>query len=81
MTAIALQGVTKDWGATRAVDAVTFAVEEGALAVLLGPSGCGKSTTLRLVAGLETVSAGRVLIGGADVTEAPPARRNGVYPV
>ncbi|MCX7893570.1 MAG: ABC transporter ATP-binding protein [Burkholderiales bacterium] len=76
MTAIALQGVTKDWGATRAVDAVTFAVEEGALAVLLGPSGCGKSTTLRLVAGLETVSAGRILIGGVDVTGAPPSRRN-----
>jgi sn-glycerol 3-phosphate transport system ATP-binding protein len=43
--------------------------------VLLGPSGCGKSTTLRLIAGLEQVSGGRVLIGGEDVTDRPPARR------
>jgi len=43
--------------------------------VLLGPSGCGKSTTLRLIAGLEQLSAGRVLIGGADVTHLPPAQR------
>ncbi|MCU0804838.1 MAG: ABC transporter ATP-binding protein [Burkholderiales bacterium] len=76
MSAIALEGVTKDWGATRAVDAVSFDVEEGTLAVLLGPSGCGKSTTLRLVAGLEAVSSGRVFIGGADVTAEPPGKRN-----
>jgi sn-glycerol 3-phosphate transport system ATP-binding protein len=76
VSAIALEGVTKDWGATRAVDAVSFDVEEGTLAVLLGPSGCGKSTTLRLVAGLEAVSSGRVFIGGADVTAEPPGKRN-----
>jgi len=48
----------------------------GTLAVLLGPSGCGKSTTLRLIAGLEQVSAGRILIGDVDVTALPPVRRN-----
>jgi sn-glycerol 3-phosphate transport system ATP-binding protein len=48
----------------------------GTLVVLLGPSGCGKSTTLRLIAGLEQVSAGRILIGDVDVTALPPVRRN-----
>src|SRR5439155_24594936 len=61
---------------TRAVDDVSFDVAEGTLAVLLGPSGCGKSTTLRLIAGLETVNAGRIRIGDVDVTALPPVRRN-----
>ena len=51
-----------------AVDRVSFSVAPGELVTLLGPSGCGKTTTLRMVAGLEAVSAGRVLIGGEDVT-------------
>ena len=76
VAAIALERVAKHWGATRAVDDVSFDVEAGTFAVLLGPSGCGKSTTLRLIAGLETVTAGRVRIGGSDVTEAPPSKRN-----
>ena len=68
MSAICLQDVTKAWGDTRAVDGVSFETAAGRFAELLGPSGCGKSTTLRLIAGLERVSAGRVLIGGKDVT-------------
>ena len=48
----------------------------GTLVVLLGPSGCGKSTTLRLIAGLERVTGGRILIGNEDVTERPPAARH-----
>jgi sn-glycerol 3-phosphate transport system ATP-binding protein len=75
LSAIRLHDVTKAWGTARAVDGVSFEAAAGGFAVLLGPSGCGKSTTLRLIAGLETVSAGRVLIGGTDVTELPPARR------
>ena len=75
MSAIRLQEVTKAWGETRAVDGVSFETAAGRFAVLLGPSGCGKSTTLRLVAGLEQVSTGRVLIGGEDVTALPPAAR------
>ncbi len=43
---------------------------------LLGPSGCGKSTTLRLIAGLETASSGRIVIGGRDVTDVPASKRN-----
>ncbi len=76
MSTIALERVSKHWGETRAVDAVSFDVAAGTFSVLLGPSGCGKSTTLRLIAGLEAVTAGRVRIGGADVTEAPPSSRN-----
>ena len=64
-------------GATRAVDDVSFDAAAGQLLVLLGPSGCGKSTTLRLIAGLEGVSAGRIHIGEDDVTDLPPARVEG----
>ena len=60
--------VTKRYGDVTAVDAVSFRVAKGTLATLLGPSGCGKTTTLRMVAGLEAVTSGRVLIDGADVT-------------
>jgi sn-glycerol 3-phosphate transport system ATP-binding protein len=58
------------------VEDISFEAEAGSFVVLLGPSGCGKSTTLRLIAGLEAVSGGRVLIGGVDVTALPPAKRN-----
>ena len=75
MSAICLQDVTKSWGDAHAVDKVNFETAAGRFAVLLGPSGCGKSTTLRLIAGLEQVSSGRVLIGGEDVTALPPAAR------
>jgi sn-glycerol 3-phosphate transport system ATP-binding protein len=75
LSAICLQDVTKAWGDMRAVDGVSFETAAGQFAVLLGPSGCGKSTTLRLIAGLEQVTAGRVLIGGGDVTGLPPAAR------
>ena len=75
MSTIELEGVGKHWGTTRAVDGVSFSVRAGSFAVLLGPSGCGKSTTLRLVAGLEQLSEGRVRIGGRDVSTAAPAAR------
>ncbi|HTY76637.1 MAG TPA: ABC transporter ATP-binding protein [Candidatus Bathyarchaeia archaeon] len=76
MSAIRLEHVSRSWGPIRAVDDVSFEASAGQMLVLLGPSGCGKSTTLRLVAGLEQVSAGRILIGGEDVTERPPAARH-----
>ena len=76
MSAIAVRHITKAWGATRAVDDVSFEIAHGSLAVLLGPSGCGKSTTLRLIAGLEAVTAGEIFIAGENVTTRPPVRRN-----
>ncbi len=75
MAAIELVGVTKTWGATVAVRDISFEVDEGSFVVLLGPSGCGKSTTLRMIAGLDDVTSGRVLIGGEEMTGAPPAER------
>ena len=75
MSAISLRNVVKAWGETRAVDGVSFEAAAGSLVVLLGPSGCGKSTTLRLIAGLEEVTSGRVWIGNADVTDLAPSQR------
>ena len=75
MSSIQLIGISKDWGGTKALDAVSLAIEPGSFCVLLGPSGCGKSTTLRIIAGLENATAGQVLVNGRDVTNAPPAQR------
>ena len=75
MAAIDLIHVTKTWGATVAVRDVSFEVGEGSFVVLLGPSGCGKSTTLRMIAGLDDVTSGKVLIGGREMTGAPPSER------
>jgi iron(III) transport system ATP-binding protein len=65
---VVFEHVTKRYRDVVAVDDVSFAVEPGTLVTLLGPSGCGKTTTLRMAAGLEAVTSGRVLIGGNDVT-------------
>jgi len=70
-----LEGVTKRFGSFVAVDDLTLTVPEGSFFALLGPSGCGKTTTLRMVAGLEDLTLGRVLIGDEDVTQLRPYRR------
>ncbi|MBK6293455.1 MAG: sn-glycerol-3-phosphate ABC transporter ATP-binding protein UgpC [Rhodoferax sp.] len=62
-------------GGTQAVRGVDLEVRDGEFMVLVGPSGCGKTTTLRMVAGLEEISSGQLLIGGRDVTDTPPAKR------
>jgi iron(III) transport system ATP-binding protein len=67
--------VTKAFGPVRAVDEVSFQLPRGALVTLLGPSGCGKTTTLRLVAGLELPTGGRIEIEGRDVTGLAAAER------
>ena len=70
-----LVGITKRFPEFTAVDDLSLVIPSGSFFALLGPSGCGKTTTLRLVGGLEEPTAGRVLIGGKDVTDhqAPPA--------
>ncbi len=70
-----LVGLTKRFGSFVAVDGIDLAVPEGSFFALLGPSGCGKTTTLRMIAGLETPSAGQILLGGKDVTDTRPFKR------
>lgn len=72
---VRLVDVTRRFGAAIALDRVSIEIPAGSFTVLLGPSGCGKSTCLRLIAGLEQPSEGRVEIGGRDVTDIPPAAR------
>jgi putative spermidine/putrescine transport system ATP-binding protein len=74
--AIVLESVTKRFDHVVAVDDVSFEIHEGEFFSMLGPSGCGKTTTLRMIAGFEEPSAGRILLRGGDVTHVPPARRH-----
>jgi spermidine/putrescine transport system ATP-binding protein len=72
---IRFEGVGKAFGRAVAVDDVTLEVAEGEFFCLLGPSGCGKTTLLRMLAGFETPTSGRILIDGADVSRTPPNKR------
>jgi putative spermidine/putrescine transport system ATP-binding protein len=72
---IDLASVTKRYGSTVAVDAVSLKIPAGTYCCLLGPSGCGKTSTLRMIAGHESVSDGDILLGRTMVTHLPPARR------
>jgi multiple sugar transport system ATP-binding protein len=75
MAELRFSGISKRFGATLAVDRLDLVVRDGEFVVLLGPTGAGKTTTLRLAAGLERADAGRIEIGGRDVTFVePPAR-------
>ena len=73
---VRLEGIVKKHGATTVLHGIDLAIEPGEFFVLLGPSGSGKTTTLRILAGLETVSAGRVLMDGVDVTTQQPGERD-----
>lgn len=76
MAEIRLEKVVKRFKETVAVDDVSITVEDGEFFSLLGPSGCGKTTTLRMIGGFEEPTSGRVFLGGDDVTDVPPYRRN-----
>jgi spermidine/putrescine transport system ATP-binding protein len=73
---IHLAEVSKRFGETLAVDRLTLSIRRGAFYAMLGPSGCGKTTTLRMIGGFEDPTEGRVFLGGADVTDRPPFRRD-----
>jgi sn-glycerol 3-phosphate transport system ATP-binding protein len=75
MSLIELEGIAKSWGDSTALHQISLRIDPGTFCVLLGPSGCGKSTTLRIIAGLETASAGTLRIDGREVTALPPAQR------
>ena len=73
--AVSVQGVSKRFGTVQALSDVSLDVAPGRFVSLLGPSGCGKTTLMRIIAGLDRQSAGRVLIAGQDLSLAPPHRR------
>ncbi len=77
MSSITLQNATKIYpNGFKAVEDVNLEIADGELMVLVGPSGCGKTTLMRMIAGLETVSGGKILIGDKDVTSAAPKERD-----
>ena len=73
---VVFENVRKTFGAFTAIPDLSLTIEPGTLVTLLGPSGCGKTTTLRMLAGLEHPSSGRILIGGKDVTMLPANERD-----
>jgi putative spermidine/putrescine transport system ATP-binding protein len=74
--AVHLDGLRRTFGAVHALDDLDLSIEPGELIALLGPSGCGKTTALRILAGLEEATAGRVLVDGRDVTRLPANKRD-----
>jgi multiple sugar transport system ATP-binding protein len=75
MADIRIDRIAKSFGAVRALDEVVLEIADGEFVALLGPSGCGKTTLLRIIAGLETRSSGRIVISGRDVSDIPVRQR------
>jgi multiple sugar transport system ATP-binding protein len=76
MAAVQLNGIYKRFGDVQVVHGVDLEIAEGEFVVLVGPSGCGKTTLMRMIAGLEDISGGELLIGGVQANKLPPQKRN-----
>ena len=76
MASVRLEALTKRYGEVEAVKAIDLAIPDGQFTVLVGPSGCGKTSTLRMIAGLEEASGGRIFISDREVTKLPPKDRD-----
>jgi putative spermidine/putrescine transport system ATP-binding protein len=76
MTALTFNNVRKTFGTNTALEGLDLEVNDGELISLLGPSGCGKTTALRIAAGFERADTGRIVVGGNDITNQPPHKRN-----
>ncbi|WP_313119510.1 ABC transporter ATP-binding protein, partial [Proteiniclasticum ruminis] len=72
---IDLKNITKRFGSNTVLDNMNLYIRENEFLTLLGPSGCGKTTTLRIIAGFETPTEGKVLFNGKNITEVPPYQR------
>jgi len=75
MGRIVLDKVSKSFGETQVIPPLDLTIENGEFAVFVGPSGCGKSTLLRMIAGLEDLTSGNIVIDGEDATQVPPSKR------
>ncbi|MCC2627105.1 MAG: transporter ATP-binding protein [Thermomicrobiales bacterium] len=73
---VRIEGVTKRFNETTALEAVDLDIADGEMMIFLGPSGSGKTTLLRIIAGLESATDGRIILAGRDVTDLPPEQRN-----
>ncbi|MFC3683309.1 ABC transporter ATP-binding protein [Hydrogenophaga luteola] len=76
MAYLQLQGIEKFFGENRAIKGIDLSIEKGEFIVFVGPSGCGKSTLLRLIAGLEHIDGGQLVLDGKDITHAPSSKRD-----
>ncbi|MEY4909669.1 MAG: hypothetical protein RL260_3387 [Pseudomonadota bacterium] len=76
MAYLQLQGIEKFFGEHRAIKGIDLTIQQGEFVVFVGPSGCGKSTLLRLIAGLEHIDGGKLLLDGKDITHLPSSQRD-----
>ncbi|ASW04795.1 MULTISPECIES: ABC transporter ATP-binding protein [unclassified Rhizobium] len=76
MTEVSIEGLTKHYGASRAVNGISVKIRQGEFISLLGPSGCGKTTTLKMIAGFEDVTSGAIRFDGQDVSHVPAEKRD-----
>src|SRR5437667_7682549 len=76
MASVGIRDVKKAFGPTQVVHGVDISIADGEFVVLVGPSGCGKSTLLRMIAGLEEISEGEIMIGDRVVNNVPPKQRD-----